>query len=49
MKNEFSELATAGRHKKIIVIYFEHNLFQQIKWSWNNDVNTTQISHRGNP
>ena len=39
----FSKLATAGRHKKISVIYVKHNLFQQSKWSRTIDLNTTQI------
>ena len=40
---EFSKLATAGRHKKISVIYVKHNLFQQSKWSRTIDLNTTHI------
>ena len=40
---EFSKLATAGRHKKINVIYVKHNLFQQSKWSRTIDLNTTHI------
>ena len=41
---EFSKLATAGRHKKISVIYVKHNLFQQCKWSRTIDLNTTHIN-----
>ena len=40
---EFSELATAGRHRNISVIYVKHNLFQQSKWSRTIDLNTTHI------
>ena len=40
---EFSKLATAGRHKKLSVIYVKHNLFQQSKWSRTIDLNTTHI------
>ena len=40
---DFSKLATAGRHKKISVIYVKQNLFQQIKWSRTIDLNTTHI------
>ena len=40
---DFSKLATAGRHKKISVIYLKHNLFQQSKWSRTIDLNTTHI------
>ena len=40
---EFSKLATAGRHKKISVIYVKHNLFQQSRWSRTIDLNTTHI------
>ena len=47
---EFSKLATAGRHKKVSVIYVKHNLFQLSKWSRTIDLNTTHIilfkSHR---
>ena len=40
---EFSKLATAGRHRNISVIYVKHNLFQQSKWSRTIDLNTTHI------
>ena len=40
---EFSKLATAGRYRKIRVIYVKHNLFQQSKWSRTIDLNTTHI------
>ena len=40
---EFSKLATAGRHKKLSVIYVKHNLFQQSKLSRTIDLNTTHI------
>ena len=40
---EFSKLATAGRHRNIIVIYVKHSLFQQSKWSRTIDWNTTHI------
>ena len=38
---EFSKLATAGRHRNIMVIYVKHNLFQQSKCSRTIDLNTT--------
>ena len=40
---EFSKLATAGRHKNLSVIYVKHNLFQQSKWSRTKHLITTQI------
>ena len=40
---EFVKLATAGRHKKMNVIYVKHNLYQQNKWSRTIDLNTTHI------
>ena len=40
---EFSKLATAGRHKKLSVIFVKHNLFQQGKWSRTIDLNTSHI------
>ena len=40
---EFSNLATAGCHKNISVIYVQHNLFQHGKRSRTNDLNTTQV------
>ena len=40
---KFSKLATAGRHRKISVIYVKHNLFQQSKRSITIDLNTTHI------
>ena len=40
---EFVKLATAGRHKKIDVIYIKHNLYQQSKWSRTTDLNTSHI------
>ena len=40
---EFVKLATAGRHKKINVIYIKHNLYQQSKWSRTIDLNTSHI------
>ena len=40
---EFSKLATAGRHRKISVIYVERNLFQQSKWSQKIDLNKSHI------
>ena len=40
---EFVKLATAGRHKGLIVIYVKHNLFQQSRWSRTIDLNTSQI------
>ena len=47
---EFVQLATAGRHKNIDVIYIKHNLYQQSKWSRKIDLNAThhfvQISPR---
>ena len=41
--NHIIFLATAGRHKKIIVIYLKHNLYQQSKWSRTIDLNTSHI------
>ena len=40
---EFVKLATAGRHKKINVIYIKHNLYQQSKWSRTIVLNTSHI------
>ena len=40
---EFVNLATAGRHKNINVIYIKHNLYQQSNWSRTIDLNTTHI------
>ena len=40
---ELVNLATAGRHKKINVIYIKHNLYQQSKWSRTIDLNTSHI------
>ena len=40
---EFVKLATAGRHKKINVIYIKHNFYQQSKWSRTIDLNTSHI------
>ena len=40
---EFSKLATAGRHRKISVLYVKHNLFQQSKWSRTIVLNTAHI------
>ena len=40
---EFVKLATAGRHKKINVIYIKHNLYQQSRWSRTIDFNTSHI------
>ena len=40
---EFGKLATAGRHKKINVIYMKHNLYQQSKWSRTIDLNSSHI------
>ena len=40
---EFVKLATAGRHKKINIIYRKHNLYQQSKWSHTKDLNTSHI------
>ena len=40
---EFSKHARAGHHGNISVIYVQHNLFQQSKWSRAIDLNTTHI------
>ena len=40
---EFVKLATAGRHKKINVIYIKHKLYQQSKWSRTIDLNASPI------
>ena len=40
---EPSKNATAGRHRNISVIYAQHNIFQQSKWSRTNDLNITHI------
>lgn len=40
---EFVNLATAGRHKGLHVIFVKHNLFQQGKYSVTVDKNTTHI------
>ena len=40
---EFVNLATAGRHKNINVIYIKHNRYQQSKWSRTIDLNTSHI------
>ena len=40
---EVVKLATAGRHKKINVIYIKHNLYQQSKWSRTINLNTSHI------
>ena len=40
---EFVNLATAGRHKGLHVIFIKHNLFQQGKYSVTVDKNTTHI------
>ena len=40
---EFVKLATAGRHRGLDVIYVEHNLFQQSRWSRTFDLNTSYI------
>ena len=40
---EFSKLATAGRHKNLSVIYVKHNLFQQSRWLRTIDLITTHI------
>ena len=39
----FVKLATAGRHKKINVIFIKQNLYQQSKWSRTIDLNTSHI------
>ena len=43
MTLKFSKLAKAGRHKNISVIFVQHNLIQQSKWSQTIDLNTTHI------
>ena len=40
---EFVKLATAGRHRGLDVIFVEHNLFQQSRWSRTIDLNTSHI------
>ena len=40
---EFVKIATSGRHRKLHVIYVNHNLFHQSKWSRTIDLNTTHI------
>ena len=40
---KFVRLATAGRHRGIDVIYVEHNLFPQSRWSRTIDLNTSHI------
>ena len=42
-EKDFVELATAGRHKNVHVIYVKHNLFQQSKQSRTLDLNTTHL------
>jgi ABC-type dipeptide/oligopeptide/nickel transport system ATPase component len=42
-KKEFLKIATAGRHKKLAVIYVKHNLFHQSKNSRTIDLNTTHV------
>ena len=39
----FENLATAGRHKKLHVIFIKHNLYQKGKYSVTIDKNTTHI------
>lgn len=40
---QFVQLATAGRHKNLNVIYVKHNLYQQSKYSRTIDLNTSHI------
>ena len=40
---EIVQLATAGRHKNIKVIFIKHNHYQQSKWSRTIDLNTSHI------
>ena len=40
---ELVKLATAGRHKKINVIYIKHHLYQKSKWSRTIDLNASHI------
>ncbi len=40
---DFSNLATSGRHKRLSVIFIKHNLFQQGKYSVTIDKNSTHI------
>ena len=42
-EKDFIRLATAGRHRGIDVIYVNHNLFQQSRWSRTIDLNTSHI------
>ena len=42
-EKDFVKLATAGRHKNVLVIYVKHNLFQQSKQSRTINLNTTQL------
>ena len=41
---KFSKLAIASLHRNISIIYVEHNLIQQSKWSRTIDLNTTHIN-----
>ncbi len=50
LKNDdFSNLATSGRHKNISVIFIKHNLYQQGKHSVTIDKNTTHLILLKNP
>ena len=50
LKNDdFSNLATSGRHKNISVIFIKHNLYQQGKHSVTIDKNTTHLILMKNP
>ena len=40
---EFANMATAGRHKNINVIYIKHNFYQRSKWSRTIELNTKHI------
>ena len=41
--DEIVKLATAGRHKGLMVIYAKQNLFHQSRWSRNIDSNISEI------
>ena len=47
--DNFSNLATSGRHKNISVIFIKHNLYQQGKHSVTIDKNTTHLILMKNP
>ena len=40
---KFSKLASAGRHRKISVVYVKHKILQQSKWARAIGLNTTHI------